>query len=275
MKKFIYAISAFAVIFAVGCSKDEVEKPAPEYDLVVNMEKPSFGDDTRAVRTSWENGDVVYVVFDGDLYDGATAAKYLTLTYNNSSWTPTWVGTTAAEVAAKETKTLRAVYVNTPVTPDFWYNGQILSFESATQGVYTMACNDGTYTVSDSTITLYIALEHKCSQITVRGIDVAGNWTLSCNELQAILGASVRNSNRVGVSAGSFNDPLAGFANADGLSFYGYYPGATSSSNLIFTLTDGTKTYTRSFTDKGGLEAGEAIIMDGPDSGKWTEVVEE
>ncbi len=275
MKKFIYAISALAVMMAVGCSKEDVETPSPEYKLVVNMDKPSFGDDTRAVRTSWENGDVVYVVFDGDLYDGATVAKYLTLTYNNSSWTPTWVGTNAAEVAAKETKTLRAAYVNIPVTPDFWYDGQILSFESATQGVYTMTCDNGTYTVSDSTITLNIALEHKCSQITVRGIDVAGNWTLSCNELQAILGASVRNSNGVGVSAGNFNDSMTGFANADGVSFYGYYPGATSPSNLTFTLTNGTKTYTRSFTDKGGLEAGEAIIMDGPSSGKWTEVVEE
>ena len=275
MKKFIYAISALAVMMAVGCSKEDVETPSPEYKLVVNMDKPSFGDDTRAVRTSWENGDVVYVVFDGDLYDGATAAKYLTLAYDGSSWTPTWVGTTIDEVAAKETKTLRAVYVNTPVTPEFWNNGQYLTCDSTTKGVYVMQCKDGTYTVSDSTITLNIALEHKCSQITVRGIDVAGNWTLSCNELQAILGGSVSNSNGAGVSAVNFNASLAGFANADGVSFYGYYPGSTSPSNLTFTLTNGTKTYTRSFTDKGGLKAGYAIIMDGPDSGKWTEVVEE
>lgn len=275
MKKFIYAISALAVMMAVGCSKEDVETPSPEYKLVVNMDKASFGDDTRAVRTSWEDGDVVYVIFEGDLYDGATAAKYLTLTYNNSSWTPTWVGTTAAEVAAKETKTLRAVYVNTPVTPDFWNNGQILSFASATQGVYVMGCNDGTYTVSGSTIALNIAMKHLCSQITVRGIDVAGNWTLSCNVLQAIMGGSLKNSNNVDVSVGDYNDPLTGFANADGVSFYAYYPAATSPSNLTFTLTNGTKTYTRSFTDKGGLKAGYAIIMDGPDSGKWTEVVEE
>ena len=271
MKKFIYAISALAVMMAVGCSKEDVETPSPEYKLVVNMDKPSFGDDTRAVRTSWENGDVVYVVFDGDLYDGATAAKYLTLTYNNSSWTPTWVGTNIDEVAAKTTKTLRALYVNTPVTPDFWNNGQFLTCDSTTKGVYVMQCIDGTYTVSDSTITLNIALEHICSQITVRGIDVAGNWTLSCNELQAILGGTFDNSDNIGVSAINFNYPMTGFANADGVSFYGYYPGATSGSNLIFTLTDGTKTYTRSFTDTGGIKAGDAIIMDGPDSGKWTE----
>ena len=102
MKKILLALSAL-VIFAVGCSKDDIGTTETKYNLVVNMDKPSFVDSTRAVRTSWENGDVVYVVFDGDLYDGATAAKYLTLTYNNSSWTPTWVGTTIDEVAAKTT----------------------------------------------------------------------------------------------------------------------------------------------------------------------------
>lgn len=274
MKKILLVMSILAMAF-VSCSKDEVENPAPKYDLVVNMDKPSFGDDTRAVRTSWENGDVVYVVFDGDMYDGATAAKYLTLTYNNSSWTPTWVGTTIDEVAAKTTKTLRALYVNTPVTPDFWNNGQILSCDSTTKGVYVMQCIDGTYTVSDSTITLNIALEHKCLQITVRGIDVAGNWTLSCNELLAILGGSFKNNDKFSVSASSFSDPMTGFANADGVSFYGYDMGIESGAKLVFTLTNGTKTYTRSFTNNGGLKAGDAIIMDGPDSGKWTEVVEE
>ena len=87
-----------------------------------------------------------------------------------------------------------------------------------------MVCNNGTYTVSDSTITLNIALDHECSQITVRGIDVAGNWTLSCNVLQAIMGGSFKNSNNVDVSVGGYNDPLTGFANADGVSFYAYYP---------------------------------------------------
>ena len=275
MKKILLVMSILAMAF-VSCSKDDANTQNDGYKLVVNIsEKPAFNEVSRAVRTSWENGDVVYVVFDGDLYDGATAAKYLTLTYNNSSWTPTWVGTTIDEVAAKTTKTLRALYVNTPVTPEFWGNGRFLTCDSTTQGVYTMKCDNGTYTVSDSTITLNIALEHKCSQITVRGIDVAGNWTLSCDGLQAIMGGSFKNNDKVGVSAKSFNAPLAGFANADGVSFYGYYPGATTSSNLIFTLSNGTKTYTRSFTDNGRLKAGDAIIMDGPDSGKWTEVVEE
>ncbi|MBQ1226829.1 MAG: hypothetical protein IIX79_01955 [Alistipes sp.] len=111
MKKFICAISAFAVIFAVGCSKDDAEKAAPEYDIVVNMDKPSFGDDTRAARTSWENGDVVHVVFNGDTAD----SKYLALTYNEGSWTPNWVNTTAEAVVAKGSGTLKAGYMNVPL----------------------------------------------------------------------------------------------------------------------------------------------------------------
>lgn len=273
MKKILLVMSILAMAF-VSCSKDDANTQNDGYKLVVNMsEKPAFNEVSRAVRTSWENGDVVYVVFDGDLYDGATAAKYLTLTYNNSSWTPTWVGTTIDEVAAKTTKTLRALYVNIPVTPEFWNDGQFLTCDSTTQGVYVMKCDNGTYTVSDSTITLNIALDHECSQITVRGIDVAGNWTLSCNELQAIMGGSFKDNDKVVVSAKSFNAPLTGFANADGVSFYGYYPGIESGANLIFTLSNGMKTYTRSFARPGGIKDGYAIIMDGPDSGKWTEVV--
>ena len=271
MKKILFALSAL-VIFAVGCSKDDIDTTVTKYDLVVNMDKPSFGDSTRAVRTSWENGDVVYVVFDGDLYDGATVAKYLTLAYDGSSWTPTWVGTNAAEVAAKATKTLRALYVNTPVTPDFWNNGQFLTCDSTTKGVYVMQCIDGTYNVLDSTITLNIALEHICSQITVRGIDVAGNWTLSCNELQAILGGTFDNNDYVGVSATHLNDSLTGFANADGVSFYGLPD--KYESDFTFTLTNGEKTYMRTITGKS-LNKGDAIIMNGPSTpGAWEEVTE-
>ena len=51
MKKILLALSAL-VIFAVGCSKDDIGTTETKYNLVVNMDKPSFVDSTRAVRTS-------------------------------------------------------------------------------------------------------------------------------------------------------------------------------------------------------------------------------
>lgn len=273
MKKIILAFSIVAMAF-VGCSKDDVENPAPEYQIVVNMDKPSFGEDVRAARTSWESGDEVYVAFNGDVYVGFEVQKYLKLTYDGSSWTPTWVGTTAAEVAAKETKTLSAGYMNSASNVSTLKSYGFLMFDTVLpNGVCTMHCEDGTYSVSGSTITLNIVMQHRTAQVTVRGIDVTDNWTLKCDELLQ-LGGFCFDPSGVGDAAYNYNYPLHGFANADGISFFGRVRNSLSSSDtIVFTLTNGTKTYTRSFTGKT-LKDGDAIIMDGPESGKWSDITE-
>ena len=264
MKKFICAISAFAVIFAIGCSKDEAEKTAPEYDIVVNMDKPSFGDDTRAARTSWENGDVVYVNFNADIN---TAEKYLTLTYNAGTWTPKWVGTTAADIVAVGNGTLTAGYTNGTFKAN--YPMYMSSYMSGRQYLYcrtneagcVMVCENGKYTVSGNTITLDITMVPKCAQVTVRGLQVEDNWTLNCGCLVQVRGFSL-GATTIGTANGEENGSLAGFANADGVSFYGLNTGS-SPEDITFTLTNGVKTYTRTFTSKT-LTNGMAIIMNGP-----------
>ncbi len=274
MKKFIYAISALAVMFAASCSKDDSNAPA-EYQVVVNMDKPSFGEGVRAARTTWEDGDEVYVVFNGD----AEAAKYLKLTYNAGTWSSEWAGTTAAEVAAKETKTLVAGYMNFPLAKAPYYKDftKSLSFDSSNTsvGVCVMLCDNGTYTVSGNTITLDITIEPVVAQVTVRGIDVAGNWLLKCDKLTRIPDFSVyAPTTGIGESAGAQDDELYGFANTDGVSFYGRPYETDTPKSLTFTLTNGVKTYTRTFTNKT-LAAGDAIIMDGQSpSSDWVDVTE-
>lgn len=276
MKKFIYAISAFAVIFAVGCSKDEIKNPVPEYDLVVNMEKPSFGDDTRAARTSWENGDVVYIAFNDDI---SIAEKYLTLTYNAGSWTPNWVGTTSADVAAKGNGTLKAGYTNGTLMDGY---PMYANYGDKHLKVYTqdacclMECEDGKYTVSGNTITLDITMVPECAQVTVRGLEVEGNWVLRSEALVQVGGFSIYKDKVT--SANGYNGEttegiLRGFANADGVSFYGT-PTYSGERDITFYLTNGEKTYTRTFSQKV-LYDGNAIIMNGPSTpGAWDEVEE-
>ena len=273
MKKFIYAISALAVMFAASCSKDDSNAPA-EYQVVVNMDKPSFGEGVRAARTTWENGDEVYVVFNGDV----EAAKYLKLTYNAGTWSSEWAGTTAAEVAAKETKTLAAGYMNVPLAKAPYYYSFIdaLKFDSSISsvGVCVMLCNNGTYTVSGNTITLDITIKPVVAQVIVRGIDVADNWVLKCDKLTRIPDFSVSTNMWIGESAGDHDEELYGFANTDGVSFYGRPYQTSTPTSLTFTLTNGVKTYTRTFTNKT-LAKGDAIIMDGPSaSSDWVDVTE-
>ena len=82
MKKLIFTLAALSLAF-VGCNTDkEFEQPVENKALkvVVNMDKPSFGDDTRAARTDWEDGDEVVVTIDNNIADYC-----LILTYDGTS----------------------------------------------------------------------------------------------------------------------------------------------------------------------------------------------
>lgn len=67
MKKIFFALAALVLAFT-GCSQEEdaiqvSEKKAVK--VVVNMDKPGFGEDTRAARTGWEEGDEVICTMGG------------------------------------------------------------------------------------------------------------------------------------------------------------------------------------------------------------------
>ena len=82
MKKIFFALAALVLAFT-GCSQEEdaiqvSEKKAVK--VVVNMDKPGFGEDTRAPRTGWETGDEVEIMLDGDL------GHLISLTYDGTGW---------------------------------------------------------------------------------------------------------------------------------------------------------------------------------------------
>ena len=66
----------------VSCSKEIIETvedtptAVPMSFNITVVEKP----DTRAAKTGWADGDVIYVFFKG------LESKYLTLSYNGGSW---------------------------------------------------------------------------------------------------------------------------------------------------------------------------------------------
>ena len=82
MKKIFFALAALVLAFT-GCSQEEdaiqvSEKKAVK--VVVNMDKPGFGEDTRAARQGWEYGDEVVVMLDNDL------EHLISLMYNEIGW---------------------------------------------------------------------------------------------------------------------------------------------------------------------------------------------
>lgn len=248
MKKILFALSAVAMLLVVGCSKEDIEIPAPDYKLVVNMDKPSLDGDTRAPRSSWKDGDEVYVLFNGDLTLESTEPKYLKLTFNDSAWTPTWVGTTLDAVAAKGSGKLFAGYVDGTVrTPDeVWqasrepFSASLSFFDLSHDGLCVMICEDGTYTVDGDTVTLSITMKPAVNQITVTNISVEDSCTL-----QSI--GDIQNSTAIGVFFRFLDStlsvspdiystgPYRGYANEDGVAFY-FTSTETNATSLTLKL---------------------------------------
>ena len=88
MKKMFFALAALLLAFTACTSENEaMDTPnKKEVKVTVNMDKPGFGEDTRAERTGWEEGDEVVVYF------GDPRSRFcLILKYNESRWTTeTW-----------------------------------------------------------------------------------------------------------------------------------------------------------------------------------------
>ena len=81
MKKMFFALATLVLAFTACTSENEViDTPKKEVKVTVNMDKPGFGEDSRAPRRGWEDGDQVTVVLGG--YFGA----YVALEYTDGEW---------------------------------------------------------------------------------------------------------------------------------------------------------------------------------------------
>ena len=214
MKKIFFALAALVLAFT-GCSKEEdaiqvSEKKAVK--VVVNMDKPGFGEDTRAPRQGWEDGDLVGIILNNDF------EHVLYLTYSGTAWesesfflTEVRPGMkvytydedadgnpTPAHEAQKAnyfsnisaSGNLKAIYCSSglsyfdPIFEDGVLVGtQYLSIASEDGiGECIMTCDNGdngTYSVSEGVLTLNITMKPRVAQYTIRDLNVEDGWNIS------------------------------------------------------------------------------------------------
>jgi hypothetical protein len=206
MKKLIFVMAALSLAF-VGCNTDkEFEQPVENKALkvVVNMDKPSFGDDTRAARTDWEDGDEVICTMGGP----GTGIR-LTYDADSNSWTTkifqkSVSGTNYREVDFDEVMAsflenpedaegpVMAAYfssgihilefVEPPTTP---LPAMVIATNAAriSMGECVMTCENGTYkveeTASEYVLTLDITMKPQVAQYTIRNLNVEDGWNIS------------------------------------------------------------------------------------------------
>ena len=296
MKKIFFALAALVLAFT-GCSQEEdaiqVSEKSP-IKVVVNMDKPGFGEDTRAPRTKWEAGDVVIVVLDGK------SNAYLQLTYTGNNETPWetayywYVGVDGDYVKQTEwqtipsTGTAKATYFSSPIR-GVYYNAEYISITTYAslyeQGECVMTCEDGTYSFADGVLTLDITMIPQVAQFTIRDLDVEGNWNIQ------IIGPANAYAGGTITSEGIMLDPLVHLnaynacwvhPNNDDISIYAApwksksdipsilieeiensFEGDYTQLPYKFVIDTPPYFFERSFPFKQ-VEFGGAVIMDGP-----------
>ena len=102
-----------ALLALVSCNKELIDTPADNgsvAEITFNLTaKHPDGDATKAVKTGWETGDVIFVFFRE-----IAAPRFLKMTYDGSGWTNTQMNGTAEEplgLSNGATVNMRAVYL--------------------------------------------------------------------------------------------------------------------------------------------------------------------
>jgi len=266
MKKTIITFIALgALMLFAGCQKEQsIVGDAPQIEFDINVECAAISPATKAVKTGWENGDKVYVFFDGNR---ASADDMMTMTYNGSSWTYTPGANVVANLQASGT--LAAVYCTATTNISYSTNAYFTISNTGAGGFFV--AKDIAYTYSDSklkaSLTLAVNTEYTTAQISISGISGDGWYLQEVGSTNLIsydgfyftgLGWNANNNSDWGGKhyLASYGGELQTFV------MVSYY--ARSSRTWKFNLSNGSATYQKTFSSKA-LDQGTAAKFAGPD----------
>ncbi len=230
-KTFLFLIMAAGLL---SCAKEMT--PAPEQAPAgVPMSFNITVTGTKAAKTEWANGDVVYVFFKG------LKEKYLSLSYDGSKWTTASGGGTLTDTDFNglTTKTLTAVHL--PVAVDVAFADGAFTLTQDGKPVYNYYLwQKGAYEVDGTTVTATLEMRKPegFAQFHVLGIpDGAEDYTLSCSEVQPIACFGVSTDGSFLTKSLEPGDPMRGVDDADGLVFGGRLqePGVIKDYKFILT----------------------------------------
>lgn len=218
MKKIFFALAALVLAFT-GCSQEEdaiqvSEKKAVK--VVVNMDKPGFGEDTRTPRQGWEDGDQVICTMGGP-----STGILLTYVAASDSWTTKILKVSGAKyVEADFAATMASFLANpedaegriiaayfssgipginslafeAPNPPTTFYPAMFITTNAylASLGECVMTCEsvDDTYKVEETAdgyvLTLNITMKPQVAQFTIRDLNEEDGWNIKMGDLSPI-----------------------------------------------------------------------------------------
>lgn len=227
----------------ISCSKEIIETvedtptAVPMSFNITVVEKP----DTRAAKTGWADGDVIYVFFKG------LESKYLTLSFDGSNWSNASAGgvLTNEDFSGLSTLTLTAVHF--PVSVDVTFDNGAFSFTKDGQPVYNyyLFDSDKAYEVQGSTVKGSLNMSKPENFIQIHIADIQSNvddYSFGCSLIKPVACASVGTDGKITETTLSNGGRLKGVADSDGAIFGGRLA-TTSAADYTFTLFDDDSIY--------------------------------
>ena len=286
MKKIFMAAMTLVMAVFASCSNEDlnVENNDAKVKFTV-AEKPGFDADSRSVKTGWDNGDQILVVFkdaDGFWLDAFDDANTLKLTKTAEGWTADKSKIDFSKLASSAD--YKAIYYPGEVSfaeSDVEY---MLYFDTYKGGEYLSA--EGTYTVNGSEIELgkiSMTRDEDMYQISVEGLaSESGNWTMS---LQRGSGLQFMDSHlasgKLRVATTAYNpNALIVNENAGGVKYDGdvQFCFLLNSSNInpakLILLSNGTDTYEYQLSNQF-FTGGATYLLPAITNAKWTKVLEQ
>ena len=303
MKKILFALAALVLAFT-GCSQEEdaiqvSEKKAVK--VVVNMDKPGFGEDTRAPRTGWEDGDQVIVALsdDSEIY----TSGYIKLIYNViddiGAWTTEFWDATGKTTPSAFINNLIDKFVAEGDVKAAYFSSGVKSVgipslnittnaSLASLGECVMTCEDGEYSFADDVLTLNITMKPQVAQFTIRDLNVEDGWNINmggASPINMYAGGAITPE---GVDLNLIDGANNAYChkNDDGISFYAApwqsnedIPSALwdmlpeflktddfycTQTSYEFTVEDGGANWFERTIGYKEVNIGDAVIMDGP-----------
>ena len=185
-KTLLYLIMAAGLM---GCAKEMV--PASEEN---QTGKPMTFEinvlQTKAAKTDWATGDVIYVFFQG------ISDKYLALTYNGSGWDESCPAGDLLDTDFAGVSDYKLAAVHFPVAVDVSFDEGEFQFSLGGEVVhsYFMSESEKAYTVDGATVTatLSLAKPEKVVLFHIPGIqDNLSDYVFSCELVKSINCTSV------------------------------------------------------------------------------------
>lgn len=279
-----------AVMALFSCSQSELadmegSQKAAEDSTPVNFnisvnEEGVDGASTRAIKSAWATGDVIYIKFKG------INTKFMTITYNGTTWdaqaydnstpiaTTTFVASDFSGIDDAD-KVLGAIHFPIAVTPR-WNQNNGLSFGDEEDFLcHHLYQSEAAYTVDGANVNITLSLQKRDNVVLfhIPGIQAnASAYTLKItgegvtDKIPSI--SAIAQNGQVTISSTSgdyiFN---RGIADADG-AYFAVYTNPGTEKTYTFTVTGPDQAYTKTSTVT--LQSGYQYNLKALNDASWT-----